>query len=80
MGKHAVTSISYDPTAQYLAAGGGGTSGSGVTVLAVKEWASLLDIPAAHSKTVSTVCWAKDSSSLYSAGMDRAVKVYTYTA
>jgi hypothetical protein len=73
VGEHAVTSVAYDPSAQFLAY----SSGNGVSVLGVKDLAALLSLPGAHSKACSQVCWAADSASLFSCGMDRAVKQYS---
>jgi pre-mRNA-processing factor 19 len=68
-----VTSVSFDYSGVYLAVAAGGA----LSTMVVKEWPeACMSLPAAHSKAISRVCWGKDASRLYTASMDRFVKVF----
>lgn len=68
-----VNSVSFDYSGVYLAVAAGGS----LTSIVVKEWPEqCLSIPAAHSKPISSVCWGADASQIYTASIDRTVKVF----
>ena len=75
-----MSSVCYDPSSAFLAAGGAGVAGGDIHVLVAKEWTSVLTLPAVHNKVVTAVRWAADSGSIYSSAMDRTVKIFRTSA
>lgn len=71
--QHEVNAVAFDYSGVYL----GVAAGNSVSAIVVKEWPEVsLNLPAAHSKPVTSIAWGRDAARIVSASLDRTVRVF----
>eukprot|EP00808_Paulinella_micropora_P025177 g71418.t1 len=73
MHDHPVLCLAFSPDSELLASG---DSSGVVKVWRLQTGACVRKFPAAHSKGISTVCWAKDSTQLLTASFDNTLRIH----
>lgn len=71
-----VTSVGFDYSGLYLAAGFGSAGGYGVEVYSTKDknWGSVKSLSSIHLKAISALAWSRDSRFLVTGSLDRSIK------